>query len=189
MFSDKESGVTRYVKLMMNSRFPVSNLMNSKDFLKFLSLRGFSTIEKELEYYDKLGLLRPALRLRRPKLNETKYPHSKYKYVGTDIFALQYYNTIGLIEFPADGDFQPWPKYIQDDEDTWLFYHPYQILQIDHIPFDINYPLKTHRIEMLSNKQNLVDISDRVNQSIEQTKKFQLSNWIPRVGLLILLDD
>jgi hypothetical protein len=189
MFSNKESGVTRYVKLMMNSRFPVSNLMNSKDFLKFLSLRGFSTTEKELEYYDKLGLLRPALRLRRPKLNETKYPHSKYKYVGTDIFALQYYNTIGLIEFPADGDFQPWPKYIQDDEDTWLFYHPYQILQIDHIPSDINYPLRTHKIEMLSNTQNLVDICDRVNQSIIQTKKSQLLNWIPRVGLLILLDD
>ena len=127
MFSDKESGVTRYVKLMMNSRFPVSNLMNSKDFLKYLSVRGFSTSEKELEYHDKLGLLRPALRLRRPKLNETKY--FKYKYVGTNIFALQFYNTIGLIEFPADGDFQPWPKYIQDDEDTWLFYHPYQILQ------------------------------------------------------------
>jgi hypothetical protein len=133
--------------------------------------------------------LRPALRLRRPKLNQTKYTYFKYKYVGINIFALQFYNTIGLIEFPADGDFQPWPKYIQDDEDTWLFYHPYQILQIDHIPFDINYPLKTHRIEMLSNKQNLVDICDRVNQSIEQTKKFQLSNWIPRVGLLILLDD
>jgi hypothetical protein len=72
--------------------------------------------------------------------------------------------------------------------DTWLFYHPYQILQIDHIPFDINYPLKTHRIETLSNKQNLAAICDQVNQSIEQTKKFQ-SNWIPRVGLLILLDD
>jgi hypothetical protein len=186
MFSDKESGVSRYVKLMMNSRFPVSNLLNSKDFLKYLSVRGFSTTEKELEYYDKLGLLRPALRLRRPKLNETKY--FKYKYVGTNIFALQFYNTIGLIEFPADGDFQPWPKYIQDDEDTWLFYHPYQILQIDHIPFDINYPLKTHRIETLSNKQNLAAICDQVNQSIEQTKKFQ-SNWIPRVGLLILLDD
>lgn len=189
MFSDKESGVTRYVKLMMNSRFPVSNLLNSKDFLKYLSARGFSTTEKELEYYDKLGLLRPALRLRRPKLNETKYPYFKYKYVGTDIFALQYYNTIGLIEFPTDGDFQPWPKYIQDDEDTWLFYHPYQILQIDHIPFDINYPLKTQKIEMLSNKQNLVDICDRINQSIKQTKKSQISNWIPRVGLLILLDD
>ena len=189
MFSDKESGVTRYVKLMMNSRFPVSNLLNSKDFLKYLSVRGFSITEKELEYDDKLGLLRPALRLRRPKLNETKYPYSKYKYVGTDIFALQYYNTIGLIEFPVDGDFQPWPKYIQDDEDTWLFYHPYQILQIDHIPSDINYPLRTHKIEMLRNKQNLVDIRDRVNQSIKQTKKSQLLNWIPRVGLLILLDD
>ena len=189
MYCDKESGVTRYVKLMMNSRFPVSNLMNSKDFLKYLSVRGFSTTEKELEYYDKSGLLRPALRLRRPKLNETKYPYSKYKYVGTDIFALQYYNTIGLIEFPADGDFQPWPKYIQEDEDIWLFYHPYQILQIDHIPSGINYPLKAHKIEMLSNNQNLVDIRDRVNQSIKQTKTSQLLNWIPRVGLLILLDD
>ena len=187
MFSDEESGVSRYVKLMMNSRFPVSNLLSSKDFLKYLSIRGFSTTEKELEYYDKLGLMRPALRLRRPKLNETKY--FKYKYVGTNIFALQFYNTIGLIEFPADGDFQPWTKYIQDDEDTWLFYHPYQILQIDHIPFDINYPLKTHKIETLSGKKNIVDICDRVNQSIEQTKKFHLSNWIPRVGLLILLDD
>jgi hypothetical protein len=177
----------RYVKLMMNSRFPASNLLNSKDFLKYLSVRGFSTTEKELEYYDKLGLMRPALRLRRPKLNETKY--FKYKYVGTNIFALQFYNRIGLIEFPADGDFQPWTKYIQDDEDTWLFYHPYQILQIDHIPFDINYSLKAHKVETLSNKKNIVDICDRVNQSIEQTKKFHLSNWIPRVGLLILLDD
>lgn len=111
MYCDKESGITRYVKLMLNSRFPVSNLMNSKDFLKYLSIRGFSTTEKELEYYDKLGLLRPAIRLRRPKLNETKYPNPKYKYVGTDIFALQYYNTIGSIEFPVDGDFQPWQVY------------------------------------------------------------------------------
>ena len=42
MHCDKEIGVTRYVKLMLNSKFPVSNLMNSKDFLKYLSVRGFS---------------------------------------------------------------------------------------------------------------------------------------------------
>jgi Overcoming lysogenization defect protein-like, TOPRIM domain len=34
-----------------------------------------------------------------------------------------------------------------------------------------------------------LDIRDRVNQSIKQTKTSQLLNWIPRVGLLILLDD
>jgi hypothetical protein len=62
-------------------------------------------------------------------------------------------------------------------------------LQMEHIPFDINYPSKTHKIEILSNKQNLVDICDRINQSIKQTKNSQISNWIPRVGLLILLDD
>ena len=50
MHYDKETGVTRYVKLMLNSKFPVSNLMNSKDFLKYLSVRGFSVTEKELEY-------------------------------------------------------------------------------------------------------------------------------------------
>ena len=50
MYCDKETGVTRYVKLMLNSKFPVSNLMNSKDFLKYLSVRGFSVTEKELEY-------------------------------------------------------------------------------------------------------------------------------------------
>ena len=45
MHCDKETGVTRYVKLMLNSKFPVSNLMNSKDFLKYLSVRGFSVTE------------------------------------------------------------------------------------------------------------------------------------------------
>jgi hypothetical protein len=50
MHCDKETGVTRYVKLMLNSKFHVSNLMNSKDFLKYLSVRGFSVTEKELEY-------------------------------------------------------------------------------------------------------------------------------------------
>ena len=188
MLFDKESGVTRYVKLMMNSRFPVSNLLNCADFIKYLSVRGFSITERQLEYYDKLGILRPALRLIRPKLGEIKYPYFKYKYVGTDIFALQYYNTIGLIEFPTDGDFQPWPKYTKNDEDIWLFYHPYQILQIAPIRSHINYP-KTHKIEMLGTKQNLNDVHHKINQSIEQTKKSQILNWIPRVGLLILLDD
>ncbi len=135
-----------------------------------------------MEYYDKLGILRPALRLIRPKINETKYSYFKYKYVGTDIFALQYYNTIGLIEYSIDGDFQP-PKYTKNDEDIWLFYHPYQILQIDHIPFHFNYPLKSHKIEMLGTKQNLNDVRHKINQSIEQTKKSQILNWIPRVGL------
>jgi hypothetical protein len=113
---NKESGLSKYAKVLLTAQLPSTDLLDSKNFLKFINQRGFNISINELEYYDKIGLIRPIIRLKRPKIQ-----NSNYIYDETGIFALQYYYTLGLIEFPIDGDYQNWSNYNKDIEDVYLY--------------------------------------------------------------------
>jgi len=187
---DRVSGLSRYIKPMMNSQFPVTSLMESKDFLKYIALRDFSFSLKDLEYFDRNGLVRPVIRLKRPKLNQSRPPYLKYQYSGTDIYSFQDYFKMGLIEFPIDGDFQEWSNYSTEVLDVCLYYHPYQILQVDHIISHFNYVIKGTELDSIQNPAEYIHhLTDRLRRSIMQVKKSEVTRWINRTGLLILLDD
>jgi hypothetical protein len=175
---------------MIRQEFPTSALMTAMEFVKYLSVRGLNISERDLEFYDKHGLLRPVLRLKRPKSNGIGNPFCKYIYTDTSIFALQHYFSIGLIEFPHDGDFQPWTSYSQELEDIWLYYHPYQILLAGQIYGMTRFVFKAEQLQDISNPSSFTEhLQKEINDSVRMVKYLRIKKWMPWIGLLILLDE
>lgn len=61
---ERESALSRYVKVIMNSAFPATGLMNPVKFINYLKERGILLTIENLEYYDRIGAMRPILRLK-----------------------------------------------------------------------------------------------------------------------------
>lgn len=106
------------MEIILNSEFPQFKPLSAEAFSKFLSERGIKLNVELLEYYDEKGIIRPALRLHRPKLSETSCP--KYATIFDDCFSMKEYYKQGLIELPKDWDFQPWTNY-RDGYEKILF--------------------------------------------------------------------
>lgn len=172
----------------MRSEFPVTNLLTPDEFIKLLKSRSFCLYEDDLEWCDKEGLIRPVLRLKRPKLNPKEFPYSRYRYMETNMYAIQYYYTIDLVEFPVDGDFQRWSEYIKEEEDICVYYHPYQILQIDTIVQDLQATKVLDLHNIMNPPKSNYDISTNIRK-LNRVREEQIKTWIQRVGLLILLED
>jgi hypothetical protein len=92
-------------------------------------------------------LLRPVLRLRRPK--------EQGRYVEQDIFSLQEYHKYGLTEFPVHDDYSPWSQYHKESEDIVPLYHPYQIFQIDNIEQSLTVSIDGRNFEQDRNSRIL----------------------------------
>ena len=181
---EKDSGLSRYVKWIMNCRYPASSLLNPSDFIKHVGQRGLSVTQDNLEFYDKIGILRPMLRLKTPTLDENS-PYQGLSYSDANIFQLQHYYSIGWIELPRDGDFQDWSDYKQKDRERCLYYHPYQLLQLDQIRTYVNLAINSWNF---GNDSESFDIRSRIHETLER-KKHLIMEWIDRIGLLILLDE
>ena len=111
--------LSKYVKIIMNSQFPATTFMGPAKFIEYLKERGLVLSIGNLEYYDKLELLRPILRLRVSKTSST----DTYSYSNSDIFDLKHYYSMGLVQPVLDGDFKPWSGNDSEDDSTFLFYH------------------------------------------------------------------
>jgi hypothetical protein len=144
--------MSKCIDILLRSRFPQQDLLNPNDFLLYLKKRGTHTSMGELEYYDKQGLVRPVLRLRRPK------EQGRYIYPEQDIFSLQEYHKDGLIEFPVHYDYSPWSQYHRENEDIVPLFHPYQIFQIDNIGQSLAVSLDGRDLEQDDNPQEFYDI-------------------------------
>lgn len=116
------------MKILLESEFLQFRLLTASDFLKFLNQRGYGLglSLRELEYYDKKGILRPALRLHLSKRNMMDMP--------TSSFAMKNYYNQGFVEFPEHNDFIPWKHYGKGSEkQVEIFYHPFQFIPIRHL--------------------------------------------------------
>ena len=67
--AQKES-VSQYMEILLNSEFLQFRLLSSDEFLTFLNSRGIGFSLGELEYYDKKDIVKPALKLHKPKIND-----------------------------------------------------------------------------------------------------------------------
>lgn len=179
-----ELSLSKYIDILLRSRFPQQDLLNPKDFLLYLKKRGFHTSMGELEYYDKQGLVRPVLRLRRPK------EQGRYIFPEQDIFSLQEYHKNGLIEFPVHDDYSPWSQYHRGSEDIVPLFHPYQIFQIDNLGHSLTVSIDGRDFGQDNNPQEFYDnIKELVLKRIVQKKKIINEIVIPQIGLCILLDE
>ena len=127
--------VSYFMKLLLKSEFPQFNLLSVNQFLSELKKRGIQLRDYDLEYFDKIGILRPCLRLNRPRIDK---PGQKYALLllGNPNYWKELYEE-NLVKLPQKNDFKPWKKYRDEDglAKTELFYHPWQMLFIKNIIF------------------------------------------------------
>ena len=63
--------LTKYVDLILKSSFPQSYFCSADRFASFLKTIGLDIGASRLEFFDKIGITRPVLRLKVPKTRET----------------------------------------------------------------------------------------------------------------------
>ncbi len=180
-------GIGKYMEILLQSEFPQFNLMTAGSFSGFLKSLGLEFSEKSLEYYDKKNIIRPALRLNLP-LSSNKV--RKYSTLMLDTYSIKEYYKGGIVEFPKEGDFQPWKNYKNGyEENTLLFYHPYQFIQFKKL-MNTGFVFSSQFIEETTDIQNICEkLRERAIQSTETNKRSNEEFWIPRVGLLMVLES
>ena len=179
-----------YVEAILNSQFPQSHFMTVEKFIKYVNQRELFLTKKELEYYDKKGLIRPILMLRRLKEHDPlKKLTSEYQFVDIDIFSIQQYYKNGLVEFPEEQNYQAWSNYNRIAEDIELLYHPFQIIQVNELFSIIKKPLDLESLENVENySKGLENILKKMKKRLE-TAKIREKHWIDKLSLLIILDE
>jgi hypothetical protein len=179
--------LSRYIEKMLKSRFPQSYLLSSNDFIRFTKSIDLDLDIQDLEFFDKVGIIKPALRLRRRKVSGN-FP--KYEIVSSDIFSFQGYYENGQIELVRD-EYQVWETYKDGMENkTILYYHPFQFLPLRRLTMGLVPRLKAANLEKIKNIQELFEsIKNFARDGLATSKKSYEEFWIPRIGLLILLDE
>ena len=176
-----------YVEAILNSQFPQSHFMTVEKFIKYVNQRELFLTKKELEYYDKKGIIRPILRLIRPKEQDPiKKLSSEYQFLDINIFSIQQYYKNGLIEFPQEGDHQDWSNYKRITEDIELFYHPFQIIQLNELFNIIKKPIDLESLENVENhSEGFENILKYRNNGLESAKKRE-KYWIDTQSILMV---
>ncbi len=106
---------------------------NTNGFIQLLEKHEIRIWKNDLEEYEREGWLQPAFRLVLP---EDQRQGDVDLYLGTD--AIQQYYAAGHVEFPQEGDYEPWSRFKAEPRSTkrdrkLLYYHPLQILQVKDI--------------------------------------------------------
>jgi hypothetical protein len=101
-------------------------VLDSKSFCDFLEAREIMVTERDLETFEREGLLLPIFRLSR-----RKNQGGGFQGFSTFPSALRSYLDDGLIEFPTSGNFRAWSSFGDGyDRSVYVFYHPVQTLLI-----------------------------------------------------------
>ncbi len=134
-------------ELYLEKRFPQARVLSGRDFVRFCKDRGFRIGLKDLEAFERDGLLSPLFRVRRQeiplkKVEEGFAPLTEeddpalavsktYGEVSTGIDDLRWHRDRGLITFPGEGPFREWGEYKDRGWDVEIpFYHPLQALAV-----------------------------------------------------------
>ena len=179
--------LTEYTKALLTCKFPQFNLLTTDDFIRYLGYREIGVRRKELEYFEKIGIMLPVMRLHRPKTNDR---HMKYADMFTDAYSLQRDFADGIVSLPTVDTFKPWKEYKDGCEETaFTFYHPYQIVSLHYLLDWMQLRLSANSI--LNEKEPAKaykTMKDRMEKSISGIQK-EMPIWNKRVGLLMLLQE
>lgn len=181
-------GFAKYIEKLFDCQFPQSYLLDIDDFLKFLRTMGFKTNERDLEYYDEKGILKPAAVL---NLKQVRSYFPKYETVYSDIFTMRdlYYKE-GRLEI-GDRRYVPWESNKDGlDQKIILYYHPYQFLPLHTFEMELQMKIKSYNLENENDAvERLKSLKNEMQENLESCKKSYEEFWTPRIGLLILLDE
>ncbi len=176
------------MELLLQSQFPQFRLFSPDEFIGFLRNRGVRLSRADLEFYDKKGIIRPALRLNRPIVNQNGQKYASMYFEGTNSWKELYKDN--LIEFSIDGDFKPWKNFLDEsDEKTWQYYHSFQFVPIRRLIMGSGYHFSSASFENNTDYQKLFEQLKKDN--IERLKVTQESSakYVSKIGLLMLLEE
>jgi len=88
--------------------------LTTDNFIGYLGDREIRVYREELEYFEKMGITLPVMRLIRPKTDDK---HMKYAGMNTDAYSLQSAYANGLVILPTTDTFKPWPM---GGHDKWF---------------------------------------------------------------------
>ena len=184
----KKRKLSFYIRRKINRRFVQGDFLRPRGFVKLLEKHGIKINEKTLEKYESEGWVRPVFRIIIPKRLQ-----NGVLYLGND--AIKEFYKDKLIEFPKNGDYEPWSNFKADykkgerHDKKLMYYHSFQILQIKNIfrykEFRFTYfdSCKKHDLEkIMANFKKIKKVRD---------KQFNVSLFeqIDIIGLLMLLEE
>ena len=184
----KKRKLSFYTRRKINHRFVQGSFLKPRGFVKLLEKHGIKINEKTLEKYESEGWVRPAFRIIIPKRLQNGGLS-----LGND--AIKEFYKDKLIEFPKNGDYEPWSNFKADykkgerHDKKLIRYHFFQILQIKNI---LRY--KEFRFTYFDSykKPDLEKITANIKKSnrthVEQFNT-SLFEQINTIGLLMLLEE
>lgn len=175
-----------FMRYQLDNNMLQFELLMPDRFLDYLKKRGIYISLQELEYYDKLELLRPVLRIRRLE-NEDKESPNKYAMLVTDSYSVKRYYDGGMVDFPKENDFVAWKEYrLGRENNVELFYHPYQLLLITRIR---ELAIINMRLDFFETQDLAQKLNKHKEIKLDRIKCFKenLEHYNSQIGLLILL--
>lgn len=127
----------KYIEIFLNSSFPQSDLLSADKFLSFLRSIGLKKDKSTLEYYHRIGILKPVAKLKRIQVRN-QFP--KYDIVDGSIFSLGNYFRNGFLKLV--NEYEPWEDLKDGYENkAILYYHPFQFLSIRRLVLGLDVSL------------------------------------------------
>ncbi len=176
-----------YIRRKIRHRFIQNTFLNPKKFTKLLNDHDIDINVKQLEKFEEKGWLRPVFRIvlteelqRKSSLTIDKQLAACYKE--------------GRMEFPRDGDYEPWANFKRDYQKgekydrKIMYYHPFQIMQVLTIirfkRFSFYYDSDIGKFA-----QNLAYNAKNMKQFREKTFSSKMEDLESIIGFLMVLEE
>lgn len=168
---------------------PQFELLSSRRFINFLRARDIRMSEEELEHFEKIGFLHPVLRLKRPKVEENGKIH--YSGISSSAWYLKEYLKTDLLEFPNLRNFRSWDNYRDKngEENTFIYYHPYQVFLIDRFLSLTRITLTSAYIEEATSCKKMLKQAKKMHQHVRKAFINARPKLIRQIGLFLQLQN
>lgn len=175
------------MKILLDSKFSQFNLLSAEEFLAYVKKRGIHRKISDLEYYDKIQVVKPVLRLRGSLHERLVKKCTK----NLSIYTLENYKQENLIELSSDDDYKPWKTWLDEHNDPLcMYYHPAQIVGFDHITKGVQLNLSPQKFLEITNPEEYVSmVKEKYSKNLEGWQKAVQDSWLPRIGFLMLLEE
>jgi len=168
---------------ILGDPFGQYEILDFREFAKFLQARDIRVGEHDLEAMEREGLLLPLFRLKRPVGEDGQLAGL---FLSQDSY--QSYLDAGLIEFPKSGDFRPWSEFKRGHEQAvYPFYHPAQAFLIERFLIATDVQMRG----FLWKEIDPAEFASGMAQRYDLWKRSyvrSLPNQERRISLLILLE-
>ena len=178
--------LSKYMEILLRSRFPQFSLLSAKEFLANLKRRGIHRTLRDLEFYDKIQVVKPVLRV-----HGTCDSTFKRCPKTLTMSSLKYYLDKQLVDLPSNGDYKPWKEWIDVNGDPlYMYYHRAQIVGFESITNDVRLNLDPQGfLEIFEPGEYVSGIKKHYSKTLQSCEKRVKDHWLPRIGFLMLLEE